>query len=100
MAVIEKTTQAKTAATTGATLTKNKATVGRVADVHPAPAPTTTKTPEPSVDHGADNRLRLVYTVLLGAAACLALMGVVLQNEPVDAGSPDAPPPAVLEQGS
>ncbi len=43
--------------------------------------------------------LGLIYTVLLGGAACLALAGVVSQSQTTDAGSPDSPPPAVLIQG-
>ena len=42
----------------------------------------------------------LVFQVLLGAAACLALVAVVQQagNNQVDPTSVDAPPPAVFVQ--
>jgi len=57
--------------------------------------------------HGVPERSRttgLVFQAILGAAACLALVGVVAatqqpQTSPaVDPGSPDSPPPAVLVQ--
>lgn len=45
----------------------------------------------------------LVFQAILGAAACLALVGVVVSSQEVNApapivnpGSPDAPPPAVF----
>ncbi len=46
-----------------------------------------------------EDKSGLIYMVLLGGAACLALTGVVrtAMVEPT-ATSPDAPPPAVFEQ--
>lgn len=47
----------------------------------------------------------LVFQSILGVAACLALVGVVAAtqdappaNQPVQPGSPDAPPPALFVQ--
>ena len=103
MAVIQKTPEATTATPSAVRTTPsistqrvNTATADRtiIASVAgPSAAPTTSR-PE---DRGVD-KLRLTYTVLLGAAACLAHIGVVTQNQTSDAGAPDAPPPAVLEQ--
>ncbi len=59
-----------------------------------------------SSSHGVTERSRttgLVFQAILGAAACLALVGVVAstqseQTTQVDPASPDAPPPAVFVQ--
>ena len=58
--------------------------------------------------HGVPERSRttgLVFQAILGAAACLALVGVVAASQPTasqgpafNPGSPDAPPPAVFVQ--
>ncbi len=58
--------------------------------------------------HSVPERSRttgLVFQAILGAAACLALVGVVAasqqpgtQGPTVNPGSPDAPPPAVFVQ--
>lgn len=111
MAVIAKTTQEKAPIDSRATtLTQDVdshtpttpvafVAAPRVRQVEPVVNPSLAANPVAHPRENSNgNKLRLVYTVLLGAAASLALIGVVLQNEPVDAGSPDAPPPAVLEQ--
>lgn len=105
MAVIQKTPEAEqTAPSTVRTLSSDtklsptRSTEARVVTATtPSPAVRST-TPLPN--SGTSDKLRLTYTVLLGAAACLALVGVITQNRTSDAGAPDAPPPAVLEQGS
>ena len=71
----------------------------RVGGLSKSASPASRLITQPDTGASAD-RLRLTYTVLLGAAACLALIGVVVQDASADPGSPDAPPPAVLEQGS
>ena len=113
MAVIHKTPEAKQAAPTAVGTSPSDTLVSdtllsdaaqtrsteRLAAGTPTASPIVRSTaPMPST--GTSDKLRLTYTVLLGAAACLALVGVITQNQTSDAGAPDAPPPAVLEQGS
>lgn len=65
-----------------------------------APEPRPVQRPQTLVNTGTANSHRTgrIFEVLLGAAACLSLVAVVQQatTTPVDAGSPDAPPPAVF----
>ena len=67
----------------------------------------TARTPGPSVPVHASSRVPvrsnttgLIFQAILGAAACLALVGVVAQtrteNQQGPTSSPDAPPPAVF----
>ncbi len=62
-----------------------------------APAQPVTSTPVEAVDligkRPASELTRLVFCVLLGIAACVALIGVVDQASTT---SPDAPAPAVI----
>ena len=107
MAVIEKTSQTQTGQALAPARTVRSEPSTRHVHGPETSGPNTltnplvAKAPQPATSRqnstAGDARLRLVYTVLLGAAACLALIGVVIQSD-TEAGSPDAPPPAVLEQ--
>lgn len=46
----------------------------------------------------SENKTGLIYMVLLGGAACLALAGVVSTAQAGASTGVDAPPPAVFEQ--
>ncbi len=46
----------------------------------------------------SENKTGLIYMVLLGGAACLALAGVVSTAQAEASTGVDAPPPAVFEQ--
>jgi hypothetical protein len=82
-----------TTTTTPTTTRTDRLTATRQAPVHAAPRPTDRAADQIIGKRPASELTRLVFCVILGIAACIALVGVVDQATMT---SPDDPPPPVI----